>query len=182
MIKFAVEEPPKRLAAIQHGLDMLDYNNDPVLRAHGIKVNTNRKVVEGRLLVAPKVQYSVGVGTPGTSGRWDLKGKKFLSPNTAPLRSWAWCIIPGRRGGKPDKATVQEFVKDFCRIYASHGGRIENQQPAMVLASGDDVGSWVTSTWNAAGNQSQSRPQILVFVLPGNITHTWTDCSRMRLY
>jgi eukaryotic translation initiation factor 2C len=86
MIKFAVEEPPKRLAAIQHGLDMLDHPNDPVLRNFGIKVNTSRKVVEGRLLVSPKVQYGTGVATPGTSGKWDLKGKKFLSPNTAPLK------------------------------------------------------------------------------------------------
>ena len=86
MIKFAVEEPPKRLAAIQHGLGMLDHPADPVLKNFGIKVNTNKKVVDGRLLPPPKVQYSTGVATPGTSGKWDLKGKKFLSPNTAPLK------------------------------------------------------------------------------------------------
>jgi eukaryotic translation initiation factor 2C len=106
----------------------------------------------------------------------DHTGKQKLTCN-----SWAVCVIPGRRGGKPDKAAVQDFIKDFCRIYASHGGRIENTQPAMALASGDDVGTWVTSTWNAAGNQSQSRPQILMFVLPGKTIRSWTGILGVRM-
>jgi eukaryotic translation initiation factor 2C len=88
MIKFAVEAPPERKKAIQHGLDMLDHARDPVLQHFGISVDTNMKIVDGRLLPAPKVQYGVGSATPGTSGRWDLKGKKFLTGNSVPLKSW----------------------------------------------------------------------------------------------
>jgi eukaryotic translation initiation factor 2C len=59
-----------------------------------------------------------------------------------------------------------------------HGGRVENKQPSFLLASGEDVGSWVTSTWNAAGNQSNSRPQILVFVLPDKDATTYGRIKR----
>ncbi|KAK3720601.1 Protein argonaute [Vermiconidia calcicola] len=178
MIKFAVEPPPKRWEAIKHGLKMLDFANNPVLANFGVKVNTNMKMVDGRLIPAPKVQFANGEAKPGTSGRWDLKGKKFLTPNTAPLKSWAVCVVPGRRGGKPDKAAVQNFVTELVKIYGLHGGRIENKQPSMAMAQGDDVGSWVTASWNAAGNQSNARPQLLVFVLPDKDSTTYGRIKR----
>lgn len=145
MIKFAVTAPPERWQGIEHGLGMLDWSKDPVLNAFDVKINPNKTVVDARLLVAPKVQFGQGEAKPGTSGRWDLKAKKFLQPNQAPLKSWAVCVIPGRRGGKPDRAAVQTFITSFCNIYQGHGGKIENKQPAMSLASGDDVGAWVTA-------------------------------------
>lgn len=75
MIKFAVEPPPKRIEKINHGLSMLDYANNPILKTFGISVDPNMTTVEGRLIVAPKVQFSKGEAKPGTSGRWDLKGE-----------------------------------------------------------------------------------------------------------
>ena len=104
MLKFAVTTPPKRAQDIQAmGLQVLDHENDPVLKKFGITVSKTMKSVDGRLLPAPKVQFSQGTATPGTSGRWDLKAKKFLTPNAVPLKSWAVCVVPGRRGGKPEK-------------------------------------------------------------------------------
>lgn len=145
MIKFAVTPPGQRWQAIEHGLKMLNWSADPVLKHFGLRVNPTRTVVEGRVLPAPKVQFGQGVATPGTSGRWDLKAKKFLQPNSAPLKSWSVTVICGRRGGKPDKTAIDNFIKQFVQIYTGHGGRVENKSPALNLGSGDDVGSWVTS-------------------------------------
>ena len=104
MLKFAVTTPPKRAADITEcALRVLDHEHDPVLNAFGITVSKNMKTVDARLLPAPKVQFGQGTATPGTSGRWDLKAKKFLTPNAVPLKSWAVCVVPGRRGGKPEK-------------------------------------------------------------------------------
>ncbi|KAK4549069.1 hypothetical protein LTR36_007525 [Oleoguttula mirabilis] len=178
MIKFAVTPPPERYQNIQHGLDMLDWGNDPVLKAFGLKISGKKTIVDGRIIAAPIVQFGQGEAKPGTSGRWDLKGKKFLTPNTVPLKSWAITVIPGRRGGKPDKSVVENFVREFVKVYGLHGGRVENKQPAFVLASGDDVGSWVTTAWNAAGNQTQSRPQMLVFILPDKDSVTYGRIKR----
>ncbi len=178
MIKFAVEPPDGRLKSIKQGQDMLAWDTDPVLKHFGLRVNPTMTSVDGRLITAPKVGFAGGEAKPGTSGRWDLKGKKFLTPNTAPLKSWAVCVISGRRGGKPDKAAIQTFISEFIKIYKGHGGRVENTQPAMALASGDDVGSWVTDAWNKAGNQSNSRPQILVFILPDKDAITYGRIKR----
>lgn len=178
MIKFAVEPPPDRWTSIQHGLKMLQWDQDPVIKAFGVKVNPNRTVVNGRIIPAPTVRFGQGEAKPGTSGRWDLKGKKFLQPNPTPLKSWAVCVIPGRRGGKPDKAAVQNFITEFVKIYQGHGGRVENKTPAMSLATGEDVGAWVTDTWNKAGNQANLRPQILVFILPDKDATTYGRIKR----
>ena len=88
------------------------------------------------------------------------------------------CVVSGRRGGKPDKAAVENFIRQLINAYIAHGGRVETKQPAMSLASGDDVGTWVTSTWNAAGNQSQSRPQMLMFILPDKDSTTYGRIKR----
>lgn len=124
MIKFAATPPTDRWASIQHGLKMLDWNNDPVLKAFGFKIDTNPKTVDGRLIPAPTVRFATGEAKPGTSGRWDLKGKKFLAPNTQELKSWSVTVVPGRRGGKPDKAVVEKFIADFVKIYGMHGGKV----------------------------------------------------------
>ena len=109
MIKFAVKPPPERWTDIQHGLKMLNHGADPVLKTFGLTVNPNMTIVEGRLIPAPVVKFGQGEAKPGTSGRWDLKGKKFLQPNVQPLKSWAWCVVPGRRGGKPEKVCDMHF-------------------------------------------------------------------------
>lgn len=104
---------------------MLDHENDPVLKTFGITVSKTMKTVDGRLLVAPKVQFGQGTATPGTSGRWDLKAKKFLTPNAAPLKSWSVCVVPGRRGGKPDKVfyLFSLLVKRFADLSVLGCGR-----------------------------------------------------------
>ncbi|KAI6846917.1 Piwi-domain-containing protein [Hortaea werneckii] len=178
MIKFAVTPPNERWQAIEHGLSMLDWDNDPVLKAFGIKISRSRTIAEGRVIPAPVVQFGQGEAKPGTSGRWDLKGKKFLTSNNVPLKSWAVCVVPGRRGGKPDRSITLNFMREFVKIYKNHGGKVENSDPAFILASGDDVGSWVTSAWNAAGNQVQARPQMLVFILPDKDSHVYGRIKR----
>lgn len=143
MIKFAVTPPPERWSGIEQGLKLLDWNNDPVLKKYGMRISTSKTITEARLLAAPTVKFGTGDAKPGTSGRWDLKGKKFFQANTAPLKCWSVTVISGRRGGKPDKSTIERFIQSFVTGYKNHGGRVENTQPAMSLANGDDVGAWV---------------------------------------
>nr|POE48842.1 protein argonaute [Quercus suber] len=178
MIKVAATPPKDRLEAIENSLKMLDWPNDKALQHYGVRINTNKTIVNGRLLPAPKVQFGTGEAKPGTSGRWDLKGKKFLTANTVPLKSWGVCVVQARRGGKPDRNVVENFIKEFIRIYIGHGGRVENKQPAFCLTSTDDVAQWVTSVWNAAGNASQARPQMLVFILPDKDANTYGRIKR----
>lgn len=94
MIKFAVSRPAARIKAIQLGLDMLDWKNDPFLSNYGLKIDPNMLRTDARILPPPEIAYAKGgVAKPGFSGRWDLRGKIFLTPNPAPLKSWGISII-----------------------------------------------------------------------------------------
>lgn len=128
MIKFAATPPADRWKSIDHGLKMLDWPNDPVLKAFGLRIDTTPKTVDGRVLAPPVVKYAVGEAKPGTTGRWDLKGKKFLTPNSHELKAWSVTVVSGRRGGKPDKAVVEKFIADFIKIYGMHGGKVRHHQ------------------------------------------------------
>ena len=165
MIKFAVTPPAERWKAVEHGLGMVDWQNDPYLKNYGMKINSSPAVVKARLLQAPVVQFAGGAANPGTSGRWDLRGKKFLTPNPQPLKSWSVTVLQAR-GVTPDKTTIERFIDEFVKGYAAHGGRIETRKPLLACPSGNDVGKIVEEAWNKCGNHFNMRPQMLVFILP----------------
>lgn len=57
MIKFAVTLPAERWGAVEHGIGMLNWNNDPVLHHYGLKISSNRAEVKGRILPAPEPTF-----------------------------------------------------------------------------------------------------------------------------
>lgn len=64
MIKFAVTLPEQRWAAITHGLNMLNWENDKFLANYGLSIDRNITTVKGRILPAPDVNFGNG-GIPG---------------------------------------------------------------------------------------------------------------------
>jgi eukaryotic translation initiation factor 2C len=76
---------------------------------------------QARLLQAPEVQYAGSKANPGTSGRWDLRGKKFLIANPMPLKSWGVCVV----GECTNEQTVRHFLSVFIQTYIAHGGKVE---------------------------------------------------------
>ncbi|KAL1303294.1 hypothetical protein AAFC00_006700 [Neodothiora populina] len=163
MIKVAVTPPKDRWADIEHGLGMVGWAEDPYLKEYGMKISPQQTIVKGRLLDNPSVQFDKSATDPRTSGRWDLKGKKFLEPNPAPLRSWGFCMVASRF--PPKKEDVERFINSFIAAYKAHGGRVE-KSPCLITSSGLDPGKCVEELWNTTGNTFQARPQILCFILP----------------
>jgi eukaryotic translation initiation factor 2C len=164
MIKFAVSRPADRKESIRKGLDLLKWDTDPFLSNYGLKIDRNMLKTEARVLNPPTVLFGKKVTVaPGFSGRWDLRGKQFLFPNHAPLKSWGVCIIKGPRP-TPLEA-VQAFIRDFIKIYRGHGGIVENTTP-VIHQNVTDGGKAVENLFLAVGNACQFRPQIMFFVLP----------------
>lgn len=50
---------------------------------------------------------------PGTTGRWDLRGKKFYTINTAPLVAWGICILQNA----VDIPTATNFARVLMQTY-----------------------------------------------------------------
>ena len=165
MIKFAATRPEGRKAAIAAGLKLLDWSGDKYLKNYGLQIDGKMLQTKARVLDPPTVLFGGNAKVePKFSGKWDLRGKKFLIGNHAPLKSWGVCVFPAPRNA-PTKEMTQTCISAFINTYRGHGGRVENAQPVIIQGT-QDVGKTVESLFVAAGNQSQIRPQILVFILP----------------
>lgn len=78
MIKFAVTLPKDRWAAVQQGVRLLNWANDPYLQHYGLQINANAAKVKARILPSPSVHFGTGSKEPTIkpqdliAGRWRL--------------------------------------------------------------------------------------------------------------
>ena len=168
MIKFAATRPQQRKESIRYGLDNLGWSQDPYLAKYGLKINPNMLSTNARVLEPPEVKFKNGVAKPGFSGRWDLKNKVFIAPGPKPLNSWGVLVLTGSGGGEkamvPSKDQVNHFIQQFVKIYKGHGGIVHNTNP--VLTGGvSDAAKAVLAAFQAAGNQANARPQLIMVIL-----------------
>ncbi|OJD34765.1 piwi domain-containing protein [Diplodia corticola] len=183
MIKFAVTPPKERWASIDHGLGMLNWPSDPALAHFGLKIDPKPVVVKARQLQPPQVTFG-GTGNQAHvapneagKGRWMLLGKKFLSKNTVPLKSWGVCVIQGR--GSVDAESAKRFFTRFIEVYKKHGGEVVNSKFQLMQGNLQQGTEMVTNVWNATGNMNQFRPQLLFFVVPDRNSETYNRIKKI---
>lgn len=73
----------------------LDWERDPFLSNYGLKIEPKMLKTKARVLSSPEVQFSKASQAvrPGTSGQWNLLGKRFLRGNTVPLKAWGMYVF-----------------------------------------------------------------------------------------
>lgn len=167
MIKFAVTLPRDRWAAVQHGLQMLDWPNDRYLQAFGMKISTQPTQVKGRILPPPEPTFQNGkIDTKSAAqGRWRIDGKKFHLANTKPLKSWGFCIVDNGRGPCVTSQQATHFADRLVAVARSHGMQVPNGPHCMVVNTMRG-GEMLSDAWNATGNKFQAKPNMLFFVVP----------------
>jgi len=68
------------------------WHEDRYLGHFGIKIDPNMTMTNTGILQKPEIQFDKAKLNPGTSGRWDLRGKKFLFGNPEPQYCSNVCI------------------------------------------------------------------------------------------
>ncbi|KAJ4987318.1 eukaryotic translation initiation factor 2c [Stagonosporopsis vannaccii] len=175
MIKFAVTLPKDRWAAVQQGVRLLNWANDPYLRHYGLQITTNASKVRARVLPPPNVQFGSGSKEPTIkpqdmlAGRWRLDGRKFAMKNTQrPIKGWGVCVINHRHAPPPQ--AVDQFINKFIQIYESHGGVFAvhpqyGKKPWVGVGNLSDGGELVAKAWNQTGNRYNLMPSLMVFIV-----------------
>ncbi|EEH20043.2 hypothetical protein PABG_02302 [Paracoccidioides brasiliensis Pb03] len=162
MIKFAVTRPAERRKAVEESKRILAHGGDRVLQAYGLRISDSMMVTKARLLPNPEIVFGGNQRVnPGTSGRWDLRGKKFYNKNSKPLTSWGVGIFPGRYVNQQD---VERFVDTFVRAYQGHGGTIATTRPFIGVVDKDPAEA-VYKLFHNTGNKFNLRPELLIFVV-----------------
>ncbi|KAI8951243.1 Piwi domain-containing protein [Xylaria longipes] len=164
MIKFAVTRPAQRKSDIMQGFQYLNYANDPYLAAFGIKVSSNMQVTNARLLKNPEIAFAANAKhNPGVSGRWDLRGKRFLEPNQKPIQSWGLIVC----GNACTMQEAQAFASKFSQTYKNHGANIVAPLHCIHMSFNvGDYGEICKEAWNKVGAHYKNFPQMLFFVVP----------------
>lgn len=57
------------------------------------------------------------------------------------------------------------FIRDFVKVYRSHGGTVTDPYP-IILEKQLDGANAVNDLFNAVGNKNNARPQMMMFILP----------------
>lgn len=171
MIKYAANRPAERLDSIAKSKKMLDHANDPVLKSFGLQVDNNMLRTKARLLPSPDIQFGGNQRiNAGTSGRWDLRGKKFFQPNKRPLDCWGIGYFTGKRGSI-NQAQVTNFTDAFVKAYRNHGGDVPRYP--LLLELKEDVGQAIKRLYSTVGHKFQKDPQLLLVIVPDKNSFTY---------
>lgn len=174
MIRFAVQRPPQRKAEILKMVQNLEWGKDKYLAHFRIKINPTMPTIKARLIKNPAVQFGNKPIDPSTSGRWDLRGIKFIAPNRQPLVSWAFVVVDQC----VDRPTLQNFINTFKTTYRGHGGNIERDPLIMEPPRGTKHETIVSGAYNNCGSQNKATPQILFFILGNKNSMPYDNLKR----
>ena len=161
MIKFAVQRPPQRKAEVMSMVQNLEWDKDRYLAHFGIKINPTMPMVTAKLIPNPIIQFGNRTTDPKMTGRWDLRGMKFVAPNKQELTSWAFVIVDNC----VDKQSVENFVKVFKTTYTGHGGKIGRDPLIMMPPRGTGHETLVEKAYMNCGSANKQTPQIIFFIL-----------------
>lgn len=169
MIKFAVSPPHVRQQAINEGKTWLRWEQDQWLSNYGLQIDRNQVSTQARILPPPGIKFGGNkVEQPGTKGKWDLRGKRFLTGNPNELVSWGIGLFEGRTRLQP--AQVEKFATDFIKAYRGHGGVVANGLP-HIMQLPRDAGQAVEALQQGTGNKFNRRPQLLIFLVQDKNAH-----------
>ncbi|KAL2261286.1 hypothetical protein VTK26DRAFT_4477 [Humicola hyalothermophila] len=161
MIRFAVQRPQARKAEVMQAVQNLNWGGDEYLKTFGIKIDSSMPIIPAKLLPNPVIGFANRKTIdPKTFGRWDLRGQKFVAPNKRPLRSWAFVVVDKC----VDKASLDNFIKNFRSIYTGHGGIIE-KAPLTFNMGNVPHDQLVHNVYMNCGNTNKQTPQIIFFIL-----------------
>lgn len=164
---------------MQAGLKLLDWHNDPMLKGYNMRIDTEMMKTNARVLDPPEVLFGKnGTARPQYSGRWDLRGKVFLLPNTVPLASWGIVVLNPKDHSPPvSREQVLAFKKSFLELYRGHGGNVVERDPVILAGVADDADA-IAQCFQKAGDKAKLRPQMLLVILSNKSSEVYHRVKR----
>ncbi|KAJ5561775.1 Eukaryotic translation initiation factor eIF-2C4 [Penicillium sp. DV-2018c] len=163
MIEWCATRPQKRLADARQSKDLLQHNEDPMLKHYGMKIGDKMITTKARLLPSPDIQFGGNAKLiPKHTGKWDLRGKKFYQANEKALEAWGVGFLAGDKKMTLDAALL--FVEHFIKMYRQMGGVVRAQP--VVKGFDEDVGQCVKKLYNAIGIKCKQEPQLMIWIVP----------------
>ncbi|KAK6855717.1 Protein argonaute [Apiospora arundinis] len=165
MIKFAVTRPVQRSTAINNCMKGLHWESDPYFKQYNLQISNQMIITPARLLQNPEVHFGGSKLNPGTTGRWDLRGRKFLEANPHPIQSWAFIGVGSNDGYAIQEDALKNFAQTFKRAYSQHGGVIKKDPFVKVYPFNVPYPQMCEMAYKETGMFFKATPQVIFFVV-----------------
>ncbi|CAI4219607.1 unnamed protein product [Parascedosporium putredinis] len=161
MIRIAVTRPPVRRTNIMQKFASLDYQNDHYLHQYGVRIDNHFTATDARLLKPPVLQFNRSKIEPGTSGRWDLKGKKLFVSNTRPLKTWGFV----RFTNVVDFPLMAAFARQFKQFFIQHGGVVSDDPLYFDATRGGSLAAALKSAHDQWQQKKGSKVDLMFCII-----------------
>ncbi|CAA19275.1 argonaute [Schizosaccharomyces pombe] len=178
MIRFAVQRPFERVQQIDDFVHQMDWDTDPYLTQYGMKIQKKMLEVPARVLETPSIRYGGDCIERPVSGRWNLRGKRFLDPPRAPIRSWAvMCFTSTRR--LPMRG-IENFLQTYVQTLTSLGINFVMKKPPVLYADiRGSVEELCITLYKKAEQVGNAPPDYLFFILDKNSPEPYGSIKRV---
>jgi eukaryotic translation initiation factor 2C len=195
MIRMTCQTPDRRANKIAQAVTELGISNkssissvsaapissDDVnfLANFGVRMSDEMATISARILDPPTIQYHPTSREPlitPREGSWNLRDKKVVQPAT--LHAWAIVCFGNPRDMPQQK--IDHFLREMISTCRDTGLIITNPHPPAVYADPmQNVEASLQLAWQAAGESSQSFPQLIMCILPNTGVPLYAEIKRV---
>ncbi|KAJ3325485.1 hypothetical protein HDV06_004344 [Boothiomyces sp. JEL0866] len=149
MIRLTCQKPQGRKRQVENAVqNILKYENNPYMKAFGIKVGSKMMEIEARILPAPNVVFKQN-SIAGLDGAWNLNRQKLV--NAPLMESFAFVFFT------KVQANIANQIKDvILKKWAFVGMNIQNFN-CPVLVQNPEAQGGVKNALITAFNQAQTK-------------------------
>ncbi|KXN86194.1 Protein argonaute-3 [Leucoagaricus sp. SymC.cos] len=172
MVEFSRMRPSDRFRDIRQGLDLLSFDQSPIVQHFGIRLTSSDPLsIPARVLPTPPLSYHTD-SRPKTvrpsNGSWNMVDKKFYRP--AIIRKWVVIIYEAQH--KFNQVAVDRAIKDLVEAARARGMTVLMDRPVVKYCNGQGN---IPDHFNQAGQEcvaqapeaNKEGPGLFVVILPG---------------
>jgi eukaryotic translation initiation factor 2C len=179
MIKFTCQKPHIRSTKIATGMTLMQQKDDEYLEDFGLSVGQEMLTIPARVLEPPTISYHPASKEPTITpkdGTWNLRDK--MVAQGVSLVSWG-VIVFGNERDIPVQS-CQKFITTLCDTCEECGVFVKSKQPPISYANPTgNIEQTIIDAYMVAGNSYQTRPQILVCILPNTGVSLYAEIKRV---
>ncbi|KAJ1962865.1 hypothetical protein GGI12_002395 [Dipsacomyces acuminosporus] len=172
--------PALREKVIAAGVKELEFENNPDLKAFGIRVSPKLEVFKARVLPPPDLLMNDGEGASAVEvkeGKWEANGLKVV--DATKLRSWAVVCFASQK--MYPQALVTTFVHQLVKVCTEIGMTVPNVEPPIKYASfNTNIAQTISNACQLAKNASRGeQAQLILCVLPNASASLYGEIKRV---
>ena len=158
---------------------IFDPEDESYLKTFGVQLSNEMMTIPARVLEPPTIQYHPSSREPiitPREGSWNLRDKKVVQPSV--LQSWAMVCFGTPREMPQQK--IDQFLRELIHTCRDTGLIISNAHPPALYGDPNgNVEATLQAAWQAAGESTQSYPQLILCVLPNAGVPLYAEIKRV---